>query len=238
MDSIRDYTNEFTRNDFFCDALLTNPLREARFGGVFQKSVDFVNKSQIKDVELWKRLIKQFTFPADDADSGWRIEYWGKMMRGAAAVCAYSHDAELYAILRDAVLGLLDTQDSLGRITTYSLEKEFEGWDVWGRKYVLLGMQYFSEICEEKELRHRITVAMCRHLDYIIDKLGPNEGQKKLRMLPIIGWERIPARFSNLWCACTIKRARKNILISQSISWMRHRARKGTCVFSRKPLRM
>lgn len=180
MDIIRDHTNEFTRNDFSRDVLLSNPLREARFGGVFQKSVDFINKSQIKDVELWKRLIRQFTFPADDADSGWRIEYWGKMMRGAAAVCAYSHDAELYAILRDAVLGLLDTQDGLGRITTYSVEKEFEGWDVWGRKYVLLGMQYFSEICEEPELRHRITAAMRRHLDYIIEKLGAGDGQKKI----------------------------------------------------------
>lgn len=176
----RDHTNEFTRDDFSNNVLLSNPLREARFGGVFEKSIEFANKYQIKHVELWKRFITQFTFPSDDEDKGWRCEFWGKMMRGAAAIYAYSHDAELYAILRDAVTGLLDTQDELGRISTYSLENEFDGWDVWGRKYVLLGMQYFSEVCEEQELRNRITAAMCRHLDYIMEKLGPNEGQKKI----------------------------------------------------------
>ncbi len=179
MKMIKDHTNEFTRDDFSNNVLLSNPLREARFKGVFEKSIEFVNKYQIKNAELWKRFVKQFTFPSDD-DMGWRCEYWGKMMRGAAAIYAYSHDAELYAILRDAVTGLLDTQDELGRIASYSVENEFDGWDVWGRKYVLLGMQYFSEVCEEKALCDRITDAMRRHLDYIIEKLGPNEGQKKI----------------------------------------------------------
>ena len=179
MEIIRDHTNEFTCDSFLNNVFLANPIREARLGGVFAKSVEFVNKYQIRDVELWKRFVKQFTFGADD-DQGWRCEYWGKMMRGAAAICAYSHDDELYAILRDAVTGLLDTQDVFGRISTYSIEKEFDGWDVWGRKYVLLGLQYFSEICKEQALRCRITDAMCRHLDYIIEKLGPNEGQKRI----------------------------------------------------------
>ena len=179
MKMMRDHTNEFTHEDFSCNTLLANPLREARFGGVFAKSVDFINQYQIKDIGLWKRFVAQFTFPSDD-DNGWRCEYWGKMMRGAAAIYAYSHDVELYAVLRDTVTDLLDTQDDLGRITTYSIENEFDGWDIWGRKYVLLGMQHFSEICEEQALRDRIAVAMCRHLDYIIEKIGPCEGQKKI----------------------------------------------------------
>ena len=180
MELIKNHTNEFTMDSFDNNALLSNPVRKASFGGVFKKQVEFIIEKQLKDVALWKRFIKQFTFPSDDDDRGWRCEYWGKMMRGATYIYAYSHDEELYAVLRDAVIGLLETQDELGRISSYSLEKELDGWDIWGRKYVLLGLQYFSEICEEDELRKTITASMCRQLDYLVAKLGVGEGKKKI----------------------------------------------------------
>ncbi len=170
-------SNRFTNENFSNNVLLLNPIRNAHLGGIFAKAVDFVNRYQIRDAALWKRFVRQFAACADDWNLGWRSEYWGKMMRGAACVCAYSHDRELYEILRQTVEDLLKTQDKWGRITTYSVEKEFRSWDVWGRKYVLLGMQYFSEICEEEALLARIEQSMCRQLDYIMEKLGPEEGQ-------------------------------------------------------------
>ena len=180
MEITKNYTNEFTMDSFDNNVLLSNPLREARFGGVFAKSVDFVNEYQIKYAYLWRRFVTQFTFPSDNDDRGWRCEYWGKMMRGAAAVYAYTHDEELYRILVHTVEDLLSTEDSLGRISTYSPDKEFDGWDIWGRKYVLLGMQYFSEVCEDAELRAKMSASMCRQLDYMISKLGIGEGKKPI----------------------------------------------------------
>ena len=64
------------------------------------------------------------------------------MMRGAcftlASLPAGEETDELYAVLEITVRDLLTTQDGLGRISTYSAEKEFRGWDLWGRKYVML----------------------------------------------------------------------------------------------------
>ena len=46
-------------------------------------------------------------------------------MRGAASVYAFTHDEELYAVLKSAVTGLLDVAEEDGRISSYSRDREF-----------------------------------------------------------------------------------------------------------------
>ncbi len=96
---------------------------------------------------------------------------------------SFLRDEELYSVLTDAVLDILSTEDELGRISTYetSDEKgfsEFDGWDMWSRKYVLLGMQYYIEICRDEEFKKKIIASMCRQADYIISKIGPRSEGK------------------------------------------------------------
>ena len=63
----------------------------------------------------------------------------------------YSQEfAKLKKAIRESVGDMLTTQDSYGRFATYSIESEFKSWDLWSRKYVMLGMQYFYEICPEE----------------------------------------------------------------------------------------
>lgn len=135
--------------------------------------------SQLMKTELWQRFVNQFLEHSDSADAGWRGEFWGKMMRGAAFVYSYNKSEELYLVLKNTVLKMLEAEDEFGRISTYRIEDEFEGWDMWSRKYVLLGMQYFLEICREEDLKKDITASMCRQLDYIISKIGSKEEGKK-----------------------------------------------------------
>jgi len=158
----------FDANSERTDAFFTDYSTNAEFSGEFKKAVDFIVKTQIGDSELWEEFIHQFAAKTD-GDNGWRIEFWGKMMRGAAFICAYLKDEKLYKTLEKAVRGLLATQDEMGRITSYPLENEFDGWDMWGRKYVLLGLQYFYEICDDETLKSEITEACRRHADYIIE---------------------------------------------------------------------
>lgn len=172
---MQKHKNEFVISSFEKDKFLYNPVADAKFGGIFEKILKFTEENQIKDVDLWKKFVYQFKFNSDDHDNGWRCEYWGKMMRGAAAVCAYSQDEDLYKILEDSVRDILTAQDENGRISSYSPEAEFHGWDMWGRKYVILGLQYFYEICDDETLKNEIITAMCRHLDYIIAKIGKNK---------------------------------------------------------------
>ena len=140
----------------------------------------FVEKEQLKDRDLWKLAAEQYQGTPDDADLGWRGEYWGKLMRGACMTYQYTEDEELYEILTEAVHMLLSTQEADGRISTYSRKEEFQGWDMWSRKYVLLGFIHFYEICREEELKEQVLAAAEHHLSYIIAHVGKEAGKKKI----------------------------------------------------------
>lgn len=160
------------------------PLRAGSydFHGPLRDAMDFIQRRQLLDGKLWKLFVNQFRQgDVDDADRGWRCEYWGKMMRGGCFVWQSNRDPELYEALKATVLDMLSVQDGMGRFSTYSPEKEFDGWDIWGRKYILLGMQYFMEICPDKALNARILHALRCHMDYMVEHLGPaDEGKKEI----------------------------------------------------------
>ena len=87
------------------------------------------------------------------------------MMRGACFVYSYTKNEELYQILTTTVKDILTTMDDLGRISSYPVDKELSGWDVWSRKYVLLGLQYFMEICTDVHLNEQIVDSMIKQVD-------------------------------------------------------------------------
>lgn len=160
----------FTRYD--ADAARPLPAGSFSYSGFANDNIELIQSWQLKDASLWARLVEQFRNGLDNDRRRWRSEYWGKLMRGAAMTYAYTLDDGLYKILEETVYDLLSTQDELGRITSYDLEHEFSGWDIWGRKYVLLGLQHFMEISRDEELSEKITRAMMAHADYIIEKVG------------------------------------------------------------------
>lgn len=168
------------KNPVYRVRLETDALFEAgafAYTGVYDRAVRFVQEHQSKNEELWQTFVEQFFLQKDSEDGGWTGEFWGKMMRGACCVYRYTRDKALYEILRRSVEALLLAQEENGRFSTYRIEKEFGYWDMWCRKYVLLGMLFFSDICEDRALKARILAALRRHLDYIIDRIGEGEGQ-------------------------------------------------------------
>ena len=150
------------------------------YTGIADDMLRFVQEKQLKDRTLWALVADQFAGAVDDADLGWRGEYWGKLMRGACMTWTYTRDEALYQILSEAVDRLLAHQDLDGRIATYSREKEFQGWDLWCRKYVLLGLWHFYGICADPKQQQRIVQAACRQLDYIVAHVGPGENQVRI----------------------------------------------------------
>lgn len=142
------------------------------FRGVADEAARFITENSLLDTDLWRRFVTQFREHSDSSDYGWRGEYFGKMMRGACFVCDYTHDAKLYVVLRDAVLDILSASDPDGRISSYSRECEFHAWDIWCRKYVMLGMEYFLEICDDSDLSDRIISSLRAQADCIMAKIG------------------------------------------------------------------
>ena len=145
---------------------------EIHLGGYGGKMMEFVLQNQLLDADTWALLVNQFRCREDGTNGGWRGEYWGKMMRGASLTYRATKNEKLYSVLVDTVKDMLTVQDRLGRFSTYTVDKEFEGWDMWARKYVILGMAYFTDICKSKALKERIIKALTRHADYIIDHIG------------------------------------------------------------------
>ena len=158
--------------------VLRFPVRgEIKMLGYSGKMIDFVLENQLMDTELWALFVEQFRRREDSHNGGWRGEYWGKMMRGASLTYTATKNEALYSVLATTVRDLLTTQDKYGRISSYSVEKEFHAWDMWGRKYIMLGLIYFLDICKSKALASRIIRALKRHGDYIISKIGKEDGK-------------------------------------------------------------
>lgn len=151
------------------------PIGAAKYEDYAHENALFIMQKQLKDRTLWKKFVSVFEEKADIHDNGWRGEYFGKMMRGACLTYRYLPDEELYDILYQTVQGLLKTQDEDGRITTYTKETEFHGWDMWTRKYVLVGCLYFYEICKDEAFKTEILNALQRHVDYLIGKIGEDK---------------------------------------------------------------
>lgn len=163
------------------DVFFTPEAGASHYEGKPDEMIRFVESSSCMDPSLWALFAAQFRIGnTDDRDGGWRIEYWGKMMRGACFTYAYTQNEALYEILENTVRDLLRAQDKEGRITTYSPAKEFTSWDMWGRKYVLLGLQYFLEICKDDTLSDEVLLAVCRQADYIMSKVGEEEGKMNI----------------------------------------------------------
>ena len=137
-------------------------------------------KKHFSDPVLWAKFVDQFRIRDDSKNGGWRGEYWGKMMRGASMVYAYNRDDELYSVLTESVKDILTLGKEDGRVSSYSTETEFANWDMWCRKYVVLGLEYYLEICKDETLCERIIEFLRFVADYIIDHIGNEDGKIKI----------------------------------------------------------
>ena len=145
--------------------------------GPIGKSKDFIEEEQLLDADLWKDCVNVFTNNCDDADCGWRGEFWGKMLRGAALVYSVDKNPVLYERMTETIQDLLVVEEKRGVLSSYSEEKQYSGWDLWSRKYVMLGLEYFLEVCEEEALRERIIACLMRQAKIIMAHVGSGEEQ-------------------------------------------------------------
>lgn len=153
------------------DTFIYETENDYKYAGFVDDTYRFIEDFQLMKPELWKRFVTQFHDHTDD-DNGWRGEFWGKMMRGACMTYAYTKNEELYKILEATIRDMMSAAEENGRISTYPQDREFDGWDMWCRKYVMLGMEYFLEICEDEAFKNEIIKSMCEQADYILSKVG------------------------------------------------------------------
>ena len=150
------------------------------YNGFVDKAIRYIEQEQLLDAVHWKRFVEQYRMEDADYDEGWRGEYWGKMMRGACLTYSYTKNPDLYKTLTDTVEDLLTCQESDGRMSSYARFHQYQNWDMWCRKYALLGMQYFLEICTDDDLVKRIVASMRAQVDCMMKDVGDGDGKMEI----------------------------------------------------------
>ena len=147
-------------------------------GGVLGEAERFILDNQLLRRDLWRDFVSMFRLGLDSDNNGWRGEYFGKMMRGGCFTYALTRDRELYGVLTEAIEDILTTQRPDGVISSYRAGEDYRGWDMWARKYVLLAMFYYMEICADDRLKKRVLDSAKRQLKAIMRVVGPAEDGK------------------------------------------------------------
>jgi DUF1680 family protein len=150
------------------DALTLLPPRAVRIGGHLGGQIDLSIRQRIaaQDVEA---LLRPFRERKDTRQ--WRSEFWGKWITSAIAAYRYTGDPKLRAIIEQAEQGLLATQTADGYIGAYPNGGHLMNWDVWGRKYTLLGLLAWYDVTGDQAL---LTGAR-RHADFMLSEIGPGK---------------------------------------------------------------
>lgn len=150
------------------DKVFVNPLNLTRLDGYLGSQIDLCINERIKKQDV-DHLIEPFRHRTEV--KYWQTEFWGKWILSAIAAYEYNHDPELLTIIRNAVTGLLATQTPDGYIGNYSPEAQLQQWDIWGRKYTLLGLLAYYTISEDK----KVLEAAKRSADYLFTQVGPEK---------------------------------------------------------------
>lgn len=158
-------------------AMIYSKCGQIRTTGYPREMINITTQKQFYDESLWRLFVEQFREKPDGVNNGWRGEFWGKLMRAASLTYRVGGDRKLYDIITASIEDMLTTQEENGRFSTYTIDTEFKGWDMWARKYVMLGFLYYMDVCKDTFLQDRIIMALQKHADYIIDHVGHGENK-------------------------------------------------------------
>lgn len=145
-----------------------NGVKEVKLAGYIGGRIDGCIEKRVLGQSV-DELVEPFK-AQDETKGRWASEFWGKWIQGAVASYEYNHDPALLEKIKEGERKLIATQLDDGYIGDYDKEHQLHGWDVWGRKYTLLGLVKCYRLTGHKEALE----AACKLLDYTISQIGPD----------------------------------------------------------------
>jgi len=141
----------------------------AKMKGYIGKKLDLSYKNRIlaQDVD---HLVEPFRHRNETRM--WQSEFWGKWFTSAVLAYRYRAEPELKKVLQTAVEGLISTQTPDGYIGNYKQESHLEQWDIWGRKYCLLGLLDYYDVTNDKASLKAAT----KLADHLIKEINDKDG--------------------------------------------------------------
>ena len=148
-------------------------MRKNILRGMAGKALQKTIACRFKQADF-KLLTDPFARRYED-DGAWRGEFWGKVIR-PAITCAYmTGDTQLRRLIDKSVADMMKSQTPDGCISTSPVQAQLSGWDVWGRKYALLGLIRYYELLDPDPA---VLDCCCRALEHLISQVG--EGGKDI----------------------------------------------------------
>lgn len=132
-------------------------LDQSYQNGVFTQNVD--------------NLIEPFRHRTETRQ--WQSEFWGKWFTSAIAAYKYNPQPASRKILDKAVKGLIATQTPDGYIGNYQQGHHLMQWDIWGRKYCLLGLLAYHELTGDTDSLQ----AAEKLTDHLIKEIEAEDGK-------------------------------------------------------------
>jgi len=118
------------------------------------------------------RLVEVFKPENRTETRQWQTEFWGKWFTSAVLAYQYRPEERLKKVLDHAIDGLLATQTPDGYIGNYDPAHRLEQWDIWGRKYCMLGLLAYYDLTGDKNCLK----AAARVADNLMDDLNKADG--------------------------------------------------------------
>lgn len=122
--------------------------QSAQLKGLAGERLDASYKNRIL-AQDFNRLVEPFKHRTET--SCWQSEFWGKWFTSAVLAYRYRPEPKLKNILDQAVAELIATQTPDGYIGNYSEASQLEQWDIWGRKYCMLGLLAYYDLTKENK---------------------------------------------------------------------------------------
>jgi DUF1680 family protein len=122
------------------------------------------------DNRIKKQDLQAITSPFSNRTetSLWQTEFWGKWMLAAVPAYQYSKDPKLLSMISASVKEIMSTQTPDGYIGNYAPDAHLKGWDVWGRKYTMLGLLEYYDITRDKA----VLESAKRVADHLLSETG------------------------------------------------------------------
>ncbi len=164
------------------DKLQSGLAANARIGDHLGSLMDSCIQNGVMGVDYHLYSIP-FSDHTDDHDPKFKGEFWGKWYTSAMLAYGYQPEEAYQKIIDASLKEIMETQEKDGRISSYSRQNTFDMWDIWGRKYVLLGLiSNYEQTGNKKVLK-----AASRLTDELIDIAGPGKTKLTETGLQVLG---------------------------------------------------
>ena len=139
----------------------TNTSKNIKYtlGGYAGSLIHFIIEKEYLDKDKYHLFASQFQLHSDE-NGTWRGEFWGKFVRGACECYKASGNHIVYQNIEDSVFEMISYMEEDGTLSSYQADCRFTGWDVWSRKYAMIGMLSYLSICKYKAKQKRVLSAL------------------------------------------------------------------------------